>query len=254
MPDEKKSLLASASVFAAFTALLWLIKVIEIVSGISFAWLGLMPLHLKGLPGIVFAPLLHANVAHVAANSAPFFLLGTALLYYYKKDAWRILALIWLLTGVFVWLFARGDNYHIGASGVVYALASFHFVSGLLRKVPGLMAFSLLVIFLYGSMVWGVFPEFFPNENISWESHLMGIVSGVIAAYAFRSAEPQPKVYEWIEEDEPEDPDISGNSDTANPPYWQSNSTQTSGEVNVGTSEQHHEQSVKSEDVRNDAL
>lgn len=219
MKDEKRRLLSAVIVFAVIVAVMWVVKAVEMIAGISFAHLGLLPLQVKGLPGIIFAPLLHADLAHLTANSAPLFLLGAALMYYYKADAIRIFILAWLLTGIWVWLFARGNSYHIGASGVVYALAAFHFVSGIIRREPRSMAFSLLVIFLYGSMVWGVFPEFFPERNISWESHLMGLVAGVILAFAFRSSGPQIKKYEWSEdEDDPNDEDAYWNQSEPPPP------------------------------------
>jgi membrane associated rhomboid family serine protease len=202
MQEEKRRLIASSAIFGSVVALLWAIKAFELISGISLSQFGLLPLQVKGLTGILFSPLLHADLAHLAANSLPLFLLGSALMYYYRSDAWQILIYSWLMTGLFVWLFARGNSYHIGASGVVYALAAFHFVSGIIRREPRLMAFSLLVIFLYGSMVWGVFPELFPEKNISWESHLMGFISGVILAYAYRRNGPQPIKYEWPEDED----------------------------------------------------
>ncbi len=216
MQDEKRRLLNSSAISASILAVMWAVKAFELISGISLARLGLLPLHTKGLAGILFSPLLHADVAHLAANSAPFFLLGSALFYYYRSAGLRILLYSWLMTGIFVWLFARGNNYHIGASGVVYALAAFHFASGIIRREPRLMAFSMLVIFLYGSMVWGVFPEFFPEKNISWESHLMGFVAGVILAYAYRKSGPQVKKYEWPDEDEDES-DITREWEQENP-------------------------------------
>jgi len=207
MHDEKRRLISASVIFAAVIAVLWLVKAFELFSGISLSFLGILPLQAKGLPGIVCAPLLHANLAHLTANSAPLFLLGTVLVYYYRKTAWPIFVLSWLLTGLWVWLFARGNSYHIGASGVVYALAAFHFASGIIRREPKLMAFSMLVIFLYGSMVWGVFPDFFPQKNISWESHLMGALAGVILAWYYRKSGPRAEKYQWDEEDEDEDED-----------------------------------------------
>jgi membrane associated rhomboid family serine protease len=202
MQEEKRRLIASIAIFGSIVALLWAIKAFELISGISLSQFGLLPLQVRGLTGILFSPLLHADVAHLSANSVPLFLLGSALMYYYRSDAWQILIYSWLMTGIFVWLFARGNSFHIGASGVVYALAAFHFVSGIIRREPRLMAFSMLVIFLYGSMIWGVFPELFPEKNISWESHLMGFISGVILAYAYRRSGPQSIKYEWPEDED----------------------------------------------------
>lgn len=202
MQEEKRRLITAAIIFAAVVAVLWAVKAFEMISGISLAQFGILPLQAKGLPGILFAPLLHANLAHLTANSAPLFFLGALLIYYYPKNALSIFSLSWLLTGLWVWLFARGQAYHIGASGVVYALAVFHFASGVIRREPRLMALSMLVIFLYGSMVWGFFPDFFPKENISWESHLMGALAGLVLAVYYRDEGPQAKEYQWDDDDE----------------------------------------------------
>ncbi len=225
MQEEKRRLITSVAIFGCVIAVLWAIKAFELISGISLAQLGLLPLQVKGLTGIIFSPLLHADVAHLAANSVPLFLLGSALMYYYRSDAWKIFIYSWLMTGIFVWLFARGNSYHIGASGVVNALAAFHFVSGIIRREPRLMAFSMLVIFLYGSMVWGVFPELFPEKNISWESHLMGFISGVILAYAYRTSGPQAMKYEWPEDEDGDDESEEWKQENSNIP---SNVTTTS--------------------------
>jgi membrane associated rhomboid family serine protease len=215
-PEEKRKLLTGIYSALIVVAVMWLIKAIELIAGISFASLGVLPLQVKGLAGILFSPLIHADLAHLSANSAPMFLLFAALVYYYRKESITIFTILWLVTGLWVWLFARGNSYHIGASGVVYALATFHFMGGVIRREPGLMAFSMLIIFLYGSMIWGFFPDFFPEKNISWESHLMGAVAGVIMAVYYRKSGPQAKVYEWADEDEDEESDEFDNSE--NPP------------------------------------
>lgn len=201
MTPEKARLIKSAIVPSIFIAVFWLIRIFENISGIELSMFGILPLQPEGLYGIICAPLLHADYPHVLANSVPFFVLGSALFFFYSEIAWRVLLLSWLFTGIWVWCFARGGSYHIGASGVVYAFASFHFFSGLIRREPRLMAFTMLVVFLYGSMVWGVFPDFFPTKNISWESHLMGLLAGLILAFYYRKSGPQRPRYEWDDED-----------------------------------------------------
>ncbi len=202
LQEERRKLITGIVTFAIITALLWLVKGIELIGGFSFGTLGILPLQARGLPGVIFSPLIHADLAHLAANSPPFFLLGAALVYYYPKESLKIFIQLWLITGFWVWLFARGTSFHVGASGVVYALASFHFTNGLIKREPRLMAFGLLVIFLYGSMIWGFFPDFFPKKNISWESHLMGAIAGFALALYYRKSGPQPKQYEWEDEEE----------------------------------------------------
>lgn len=204
LPEEKKRLFTGIYFALIIVAMMWLVKAVELIAGISFATFGVLPLKLKGLSGVLLSPLIHADIGHLTANSAPMFFLTAALFYYYRKNAIKILTALWILTGIWVWLFARGNSYHIGASGVVYGLAAFHLTGGIIRKEPRLMAFSMLVIFLYGSMVWGFFPDFFPKKNISWESHLMGAIAGVILGIYYRKTGPQAKVYDWDDEEDDE--------------------------------------------------
>jgi len=199
---EKRRLMGSFIYPAILIILLWLIKGIEIWFNVDFSPYGIIPLEVRGLPGIITAPLIHSDFGHLSSNSVPLFLLTAGLFYYYDRSAFQIFFLSYLVTGIWVWLFARGDASHIGASGVVYALASYHFFSGLIRRQNQLMAFAMVIAFLYGSMVWGVVPDFYPKENISWESHLMGAVMGLILAYFYRDVGPQKEKKEFKEHDE----------------------------------------------------
>ena len=131
----------------------------------------------------------------------PFFFLATALFYFYSEVALKVFIWTYFLTGLFVW-FAGREAWHIGASGLVYGLASFLFFSGILRKYFRLIALSLLIVFLYGSMVWGIFPGVY--KNVSWESHMLGFVSGLILALWYRKEGPQQPVYEWMSDDDQE--------------------------------------------------
>lgn len=220
MDKEEKRRFFSSMVFPGMLVLLlWVIKLIEVGFQTSFAEFGLLPQSLVGLRGIIFSPLLHADWAHLSSNSVPLFLLSSGLFYYYGKKASTIFVLCWLVTGLWVWIFAVDTGIHIGASGVVYALATFHFTGGILRREPRMMAFSLLVVFLYGGLVWGINPAFFPGKNISWESHLLGGLAGIVIAFAYRNEGPQRKIYQW---DEDEDDDIEFDEEepwAANEPY-----------------------------------
>lgn len=204
MDPEKKKILRSLLFPCCFVALLWLIKLFEVTQHIDLYFLGIYPMHWKGLIGIITSPLIHENWSHLMANSGPMLVLGGVVFYFYKKIAWNVFLLIYFMTGFWVWVLAR-DAYHIGASGIVYGLASFVFTSGLLRRDNRLLALSMLVVFLYGGLVWGIFPQLFPDKNISWESHLMGLIAGVIIAFYYRDYGPPKKVYEWENEEEEED-------------------------------------------------
>ncbi|NQU85265.1 MAG: rhomboid family intramembrane serine protease [Mariniphaga sp.] len=210
---EKKILIHSLIFSAIFIFLFWLVEIIEQSFGLSFVTFGVYPLHLKGLKGILFSPFIHSNYNHLMANSLPFFILLTALVYYYRRISYRIFFLVYIISGICVWLGGR-PAWHIGASGVVYGLAAFHFVSGILRNDVRLLTVSVIVVFLYGSMFWGIFPM---KPDVSWEAHLWGAVSGVLLAIYYRKYTVKRKKFEW--EDEPDEegelpPDIDS-------PYFQ---------------------------------
>ena len=204
MNQEKKNILQSLFPPLLFVILLWVIKAGEIVTHIEFGFLGIYPLKSTGLIGIITSPLIHSGFKHLFANSIPLLVLGGCLFYFYKEIAVKVFILIYLITGLCVWFGAR-EAYHIGASGVVYGLASFLFLSGIIRRDGRLLAITMLVTFLYGSLVWGVFPDFYPEKNISFESHFWGLIVGVILALYFRKLGPQRKKYDWEEEEEFED-------------------------------------------------
>ena len=216
MNEEKRKILQSLIFPAILVIIIWIVKIVEVTFNINLAVYGLIPLNARGLIGIITSPFLHEGFAHLFGNSVPLFLLGALLFYFYRELAWRILLLIYLITGVWVWVFARGNGIHIGASGVVYGLAAFLFLSGILRREGKLMSITLLIAFLYGGMVWGVFPQFFPREHISWESHLMGLLAGTILAVYYRKTGPQRIKYDWEDdEDDDTEPDDSSPDDPA---------------------------------------
>lgn len=201
MTNEKQKILKSLIPPALFLLLIWIIKLGEIFTNTELSFLGVYPRKAYGLIGIFTSPMVHGDLDHLMANSIPLFVLGGSLFYFYKEIALKIIALILLITGLAVWIGAR-EAYHIGASGVVYGLASFLFISGIIRREPKLLAITLLVTFLYGSLIWGIFPDLFPEKNISYEAHFWGLISGVILAFYYRKEGPQRKVYDWEDEDE----------------------------------------------------
>jgi len=202
---RRRYLVNSLLISFLLTIFLWLVKITEIGFDISLSSFGLQPRNFQGLIGIITMPFLHSGLEHLLSNSIPFLVLMAALIYYYGKLAYKVVSLIWLLSGFWLWLIGQPDSIHIGASGVVYGLAAFHFTSGLIRKNRSLTAFSMLVIFLYGSMIWAIFPDFFPDKNISWEGHLTGMIAGIALAWYVRKEGPQPDKYDWEEEEEEEE-------------------------------------------------
>jgi len=198
---EKQRFLNSLIFPLIFVLILWLVKTLEMAFGMSLSDFGIFPKTTSGLKGILFSPLIHGSFSHLASNSLPLLVLGTALLYFYREVALPVFLWGLVITGFWVWLMGR-PSYHIGASGIIYCLAAFLFVSGIIRRHPRLMALSLLVAFLYGGLIWGVFPV---REHISWEGHLMGLLSGALLAWFYREHGPQRPLYSWELEDEEEE-------------------------------------------------
>lgn len=206
----RKRLFLSSIIPGIFIFLMWFVKLCELLFNTSFAQYGIYPMKFQGLRGIIFSPFIHADFGHLFNNSIPLFFLSVALFYFYSEVALKVFALTYLITGILVWL-AGNEGIHIGASGLIYGLASFLFFSGIIRRYYRLIALSLLVVFLYGSMIWGIFPGVY--KNVSWESHMLGFFSGIILAVIFRKQGPQPPVYEWMEEEEDENENGEINED-----------------------------------------
>ncbi|WP_321279008.1 rhomboid family intramembrane serine protease [Marinifilum fragile] len=192
----------------AFLILIWAIKIFEWGLGLNFTHLGVFPLHVKGLLGIVTSPLIHGDFRHLMANSVPFLVLSWGIFYFYRPLSYQIFILCYLTTNILVWIGAR-EAYHIGASGLVYSFASFLFFSGIFRNYYRLIAISFVVVFLYGGLFWGVFPIL---NDVSWEGHLFGAISGLTYALAYRNKGPQ-KPRNIIPEDDESIPEEIWNSE-----------------------------------------
>jgi membrane associated rhomboid family serine protease len=189
MAEERKRFIYSLVFPAFFLFLLWAVKFFEISMELSFVEGGIYPRKISGLRGILFSPLIHGDWKHLVDNSMPVFFLSLALFYFYRDIAYKIWILIYLIGGILLWGAGR-QSYHIGASGLIYGLAAFLFLSGVIRRVRSLMAISLLVVFWYGGMVWGLLPF---DYHVSFEAHITGAVSGVILAIVYRDQGPEPE-------------------------------------------------------------
>lgn len=185
----------------AWVMLMWAIHMLNLELALGWKSFGIIPRNVDGLIGVIGAPLLHSGFEHLINNSIPALVLGWCLFYFYKEVSLQALLISWVVTGLFVWLFGR-ESIHIGASGVVYALTGFLFVSGFIRKHKSLMAVSFAVTFLYGSLIWGILPT---QQGVSWESHLFGGVVGFVLAYIYRNIGLQRPEVEWPDDDEEDD-------------------------------------------------
>ncbi len=204
-PNDVLKLKKAFFIVLSYVIILWIIELIKYFTNLHTFKLGVHPQELLGLIGVVTAPLIHASFEHLISNTPALLILGTALLYGYPRSCWIVLAAVWLLAELGVWFTAR-PVYHFGASGLTYGFMAFIFVVGILRRDRLAISLSLLVFFLYGTMIWGVFPH---QPGVSFETHLWGGGLGAICAVLFRNYDPTPpaKSYAWENEEE-EDPFI----------------------------------------------
>lgn len=180
---------------ACFVALLWAIELVDGALGLELGRFGVRPREIAGLPGILLAPLLHGGLAHLATNTVPLLVLAAGMLYLYPASSFKVIPAVYLGPGVAVWLLAKPSSVHVGASGLVYGLFTYIFIAGVIRRDRRAIAATLLVAFLYGSLVWGVFPH---RPGVSWETHLAGVLIALALAVALRRLDVPPrKRYEW---------------------------------------------------------
>ncbi len=208
---ERNKILNAFLIPSIFIAIIGLVYFIAYSFDFSLVSFGILPRDERGLIGILTSPLIHANFGHLFNNSVPLIILGAALFYFYKEIAFKVSVWIYLMVGIWTWVSAR-EAYHIGASGFLYGLFSFLLVSGFIRGNKHLISLSFGVIFLYGSLVWGIFPI---DLKTSFEGHFWGFVAGIILALYYRKQGPQKVEYEWDDEDENNDEDEYWNENTS---------------------------------------
>lgn len=204
---QKKRIRLATIPALAMGVLVWLTFLVDYtrIFRFNFSLLGIYPRQLSGLGGIVFSPFVHGSFSHLISNTVPLLVLFSLLFYFYNQIAFKSLAFLWLLSGFFTWLIGR-NSYHVGASGLIFALVFFLFFSGLFRKYVPLVAVSMVVAFVYGGTVWSIFPiTEYIDVNLSWEAHLSGATAGLIIALIFRNRGPQKPEIFWDGEEDEED-------------------------------------------------
>lgn len=200
MDSTKKSLYTTIAVPLYLVILLWTVHLLKLTFNLNLGYYGVMPRDTDGLIGILTAPFIHGNLQHLFSNSIPLFVLTVLIILFYHRVAYKSILLIYFLSGLAVWLFARGGVVHIGASGVVYGLVSFVFWTGLFRRNIKSIILALLVTILYSGYFMGILPN---QKGISWESHLFGAFAGILVAYWYKDeVELDEKVENsWADDD-----------------------------------------------------
>jgi membrane associated rhomboid family serine protease len=197
-PKAQRNFKLALKMALTLVGFLWLILIVDSAFGLGLNRFGLRPRHIEGLIGVFTAPLLHGGAEHLFSNSLPLTISLTMVLYMYPRSSMRVMPIIWIGSGVLAWVIGR-ESLHFGASGFVYGLLAYLFISGILRMDMRSVAVSVMVWFLYGGMIWGVLPI---RPNMSWELHLSGAILGVALAIVFRHWDVTPvKRYAWEDDD-----------------------------------------------------
>ena len=215
---ERRKFLGSLIIPLILVAVMWAVMIIEMSLGFDLNRYGLIPHTAQGLLGILTLPFLHGNWEHLMANSVPVIVLGTALYYFYPTLANRVMLITYLASGLLTWCLGNPSTTHVGASALIYGLNLFLVVSGFIRGNRQLIVISLIMVFLYGSFIWGMIPSLAKPQNISWEGHLGGAIIGIVLAILLRKEGPQKEIHHWEEDDT----DDSGTDESENDekPYW----------------------------------
>ena len=213
---DRKKFFGSLAIPALLVTLMWVVKVAEMAFSIDLSLWGLMPRNTHGLIGVLTMPFLHGNWEHLLANPPAVLVLGTALYYCYPTLANPVMLISWIASGLLTWCIGAPGSTHVGASALIYSLNLFLIVSGFIRRNRMLIVISLIMVFLYGSFIWGMIPAFAKLQNISWEGHLSGAIVGVLLAFILRKKGPQKEVHHWDDEDDSDNDD----PDSGEKPYW----------------------------------
>ena len=206
LPDkflDKRQLINAIFIPCIIATFMILTFLFEKGMNLDFHFAGVYPRRIENIGGIFTLIFIHSGWSHLVNNVISFLVLGSFLYYFYRQIATKVLVISYIFSGLILWFIGR-ENWHIGASGLIYSLAFFLFFSGLFRKFVPLIAISLIVAFMYGSMIWHVFPWQI-NDPVSWEGHLAGGITGTILAFWLRNKEPQKPLEQWSDEEEDDD-------------------------------------------------
>lgn len=177
--EVARELRSQVMILGGLIALLWVLEIIDQLTGRALDQLGIRPRTISGLRGILFAPFLHGSITHLLANTVPFLTLGWFVMLRRTSDFWIVSAIAMLVGGLGTWLVGASYTVHIGASGVIFGYLGFLLSRGYFERSFISIALSVVIVVLYGGLLWGVLPG---RIGVSWEGHLFGFVGGAIAA------------------------------------------------------------------------
>ena len=186
-----------------FVLLIWIAFWAELRFGLNLKTYGIYPRELNGLIGVFTSVFIHGSLSHLYNNTIPLFVLAICLFYFYRPVAWKVTIFGIVLSGFITWMIGK-SAFHIGSSSLVYVFMSFLLFKGLISRHYRLIALSFIIVFLYGGMIWYIFPI---KAKMSWEGHLSGFITGLVFAFLYKT-KPLVETYSWEEEeyDKTEDP------------------------------------------------
>lgn len=180
MSQRENHIFSSSAVPFRLVFLMWLFFTVEFSYNIDLGFLGIYPRTFHGLLGILFAPMIHGSLGHLLSNTFPLLFLGTLLYFFYDRIGGIVFFRCYFITNALVWLLSPRLSYHIGASGLIYGLAAFMILFGLLRQDFLSLTISVIIMFVYGGAILsGIIPN---DPHVSWEAHLFGALTGAVTA------------------------------------------------------------------------
>ncbi len=169
----------SVKILLGIVALMWLIELISSLFGQPFNRFGIRPRSISGLSGIIFAPILHGSITHLASNTIPFLVLGFFVMLKGLPQYIKTTAIIWLIGGLGTWLFGGPNTVHLGASIIIFGYLGYLLASAYFERSLSTLLVAIVVGVLYGTMIFGVLPI---TKGVSWQGHLFGLLGGVLSA------------------------------------------------------------------------
>lgn len=159
-------------------AVMWMVEVVDLIPGTDLDRWGIRPRQAAGLLGIPAAPFLHGGFGHLLSNTIPFLILGGIIAVSGLVRFLQVTLVVALVSGIGTWLLGPAHTVHIGASGLVFGYLTYLLARGVFERRLTYLAVGLVVLFLYGGILWGLLPR----PGISWQGHLFGAIGGVVAA------------------------------------------------------------------------
>ena len=199
-PSNKQQFINAVFIPLILGILMILTFILEKGMDWDFHTAGVYPRRIENIWGIFTVIFIHADWSHLANNVISFLILSFFLYFFYKQIASQVLVISYIFSGLILWLIGR-ESWHIGASGLIYSIAFFLFFSGIFRKHIPLIALSFVIAFIYGGMIWHIFPWQI-EDPVSWEGHLAGGTIGFILSIFYRNAGPQKPVKVWENEED----------------------------------------------------